>query len=299
MPWSRVAPIGRCRASDIGGARHGAYHVRRDLTSTGHIVAIAESGQHVKCASSARSRAPTSASSPASAPARATPRAELLLQPASGYSVHQLLSGLRQLQRGRAVANTSRPRTGCRPITRCGTASPGSSRSELTPVSVPDGAHEAMPDLASAATAPAHARQGPPASAGFLLRHGRISRGVRGSTRPLKRSLTTIRFDHPAQQIVLQSLRPRVEDTSSGSSASSRRIKLLPSSSMAPSSRPCSDSSVGSDRCVTIVAEVGGLLSFRRSPPAHGLSGSYPRALERRACAAAASPPATPPARRS
>ncbi len=40
---------------------------------------------------------------------------------------------------------------------------------------------------------------------GFLLRHGRIYRGARGWTKAYRRRwLTTVRFDHPAQQIVLQ-----------------------------------------------------------------------------------------------
>ena len=39
---------------------------------------------------------------------------------------------------------------------------------------------------------------------GFLLRHGRIYSGVRTWTQAYRRWLTTVRFDHPAQQIVLQ-----------------------------------------------------------------------------------------------
>ena len=39
---------------------------------------------------------------------------------------------------------------------------------------------------------------------GFLLRHGRIYAGKKGWTLPYRRWLTTVRFDHPAQQIVLQ-----------------------------------------------------------------------------------------------
>jgi transposase len=39
---------------------------------------------------------------------------------------------------------------------------------------------------------------------GFLLRHGRVYRGLRGWTQAYRRWLTTVRFDHPAQQIVLQ-----------------------------------------------------------------------------------------------
>ena len=39
---------------------------------------------------------------------------------------------------------------------------------------------------------------------GFLLRHGRIYLGKKGWTVAYRRSLTTVRFEHPAQQIVFQ-----------------------------------------------------------------------------------------------
>jgi hypothetical protein len=39
---------------------------------------------------------------------------------------------------------------------------------------------------------------------GFLLRHGRIHPGKKGWTKPYRRWLATVRFEHPAQQIVLQ-----------------------------------------------------------------------------------------------
>ena len=74
------------------------------------------------------------------------------------------------------------------------------ARGELTPVWVPDGAHEAMRDLVRArATARRVLGEGPPAPAPYprpLVAFG--------WTRAYRRWLTTVRFDHPAQQIVLQ-----------------------------------------------------------------------------------------------
>ena len=76
---------------------------------------------------------------------------------------------------------------------------------ELTAVWVPDGAHEAMRDLVRArATAVRVLGKARQHLQGFLLRHGRIYAGKRGWTLAYRRWLTTVRFDHPAQQVVLQ-----------------------------------------------------------------------------------------------
>ncbi len=76
---------------------------------------------------------------------------------------------------------------------------------ELTAVWVPDDAHEAMRDLIRARSTAVRvlvkARQH---LQGFLLRHGRIYAGKKGWTLAYRRWLTTIRFDHCAQQVVLQ-----------------------------------------------------------------------------------------------
>jgi hypothetical protein len=47
---------------------------------------------------------------------------------------------------------------------------------------------------------------------GFLLRHGRVYAGKKGWTLPYRRWLTTLRFDHPAQQVVLQDYIHSVHD---------------------------------------------------------------------------------------
>jgi transposase len=69
---------------------------------------------------------------------------------------------------------------------------------ELTPVWVPDAAHEAMRDLVRArATARRVLGKARQHLQGFLLRHSRIYRGLRGWTMAYRRWLTTVRFDHP------------------------------------------------------------------------------------------------------
>src|ERR1700751_6455464 len=92
---------------------------------------------------------------------------------------------------------------------------------ELTAIWIPDAAHEAMRDLvrarATAVRALSKARQH---LQGFLLRHDRIYHGARTWTLAYRRWLTTVRFDHPAQQIVLQDYIHAVED------AESRRDRL-------------------------------------------------------------------------
>src|SRR6201981_4029753 len=92
---------------------------------------------------------------------------------------------------------------------------------ELTAVWVPDAAHEAMRDLgrarATAGRVLARARQH---LQGFLLRHERIYPGPRAWTLAYRRWLTTVRFDHPAQQIVLQDYIHAIQD------AEARRDRL-------------------------------------------------------------------------
>ena len=84
---------------------------------------------------------------------------------------------------------------------------------ELTAVWVPDAAHEAMRDLirarATAVRVLGKARQH---LQGFLLRHGRIYAGRTTWTLAYRRWLATLRFAHPAQQIVLQDYIHAVQD---------------------------------------------------------------------------------------
>ena len=95
---------------------------------------------------------------------------------------------------------------------------------------VPDAAHEAMRDLVRArATARRVLGKARQHLQGFLLRHGRIYRGIRGWTRAYRRWLTTVRFDHPAQQIVLQDYIHAVENAEARLECLERQIEeLLP-----------------------------------------------------------------------
>src|SRR5262249_44353063 len=109
---------------------------------------------------------------------------------------------------------------------------------------------------------------------GFLLRHDRIYHGARAWTLAYRRWLTTVRFEHPAQQIVLQDYIHAVQEAETRRDRLTQQIdELLPNWSMAPvvavlqSMRgvaPCSGRHrrSGSRR----------LPSLRQSPAADGLS---------------------------
>ena len=88
---------------------------------------------------------------------------------------------------------------------------------ELTAVWVPDAAHEAMRDLVRArATAVRVLGKARQHLQGFLLRHGRIYAGRTTWTLAYRRWLTTLRFQHPAQQIVLQDYIHAIQDAERG-----------------------------------------------------------------------------------
>src|SRR3954470_12398238 len=75
----------------------------------------------------------------------------------------------------------------------------------LTPVWIPDPTHEAMRDLVRARTAAMEAvRRARQQLQGFLLRHGRVFAGRRAWSPAHRRWLAGLRFEHPAQQVVLQ-----------------------------------------------------------------------------------------------
>ena len=148
---------------------------------------------------------------------------------------------------------------------------------ELTDVWVPDAAHEAMRDLvrarATAAKVLSKARQH---LSGFLLRHGKIYSGVRTWTQAYRRWLTTVRFDHPAQQIVLQDYIDAVTDAEQRVGRLTRQItELLPDWSMAPVATAIQAMrGMAVINAVTVVAEVGDFA--RRLRPAHNSSRGFP-----------------------
>ncbi len=76
---------------------------------------------------------------------------------------------------------------------------------ELTPIWIPDPTHEAMRDLVRARTAAMETvRRARQQLQGFLLRHGRVFAGRKAWSPAHRRWLAGLRFEHPAQQVVLQ-----------------------------------------------------------------------------------------------
>jgi transposase len=135
---------------------------------------------------------------------------------------------------------------------------------ELTTIWIPDAAHEAMRDLVRArATAVRVLSKARQHLQGFLLRHDQIYRGARAWTLAYRRWLTTVHFDHAAQQIVLQDYIHAVQDAEARRDRLTRQIEeLLPSWSMAPVAAALQAMrGVALVVAVTVVAEVG---DFRR-----------------------------------
>jgi len=136
---------------------------------------------------------------------------------------------------------------------------------ELTAVWVPDAAHEAMRDLirarATAVRVLGKARQH---LQGFLLRHGQVYAGKKGWTLAYRRWLTTVRFGHPAQQIVFQDYVHAVADAEQRVERLTGQIaELVPSWSLAPVVEAVQAMrGVGFIVAVTVVAEVGDFSRF-------------------------------------
>jgi transposase len=136
---------------------------------------------------------------------------------------------------------------------------------ELTAVWVPDEAHEAMRDLVRArATAIRVLGKARQHLQGFLLRHGRIYPGKKGWTVAYRRWLATVRFDHPAQQIVLQDYVDAVGDAEARVEKLTGQIAdLLPSWSLSPIVEAIQAMrGVAFVVAVTVVAEVGDFSRF-------------------------------------
>jgi len=155
-----------------------------------------------------------------------------------GYGLHRLLTGrghhclvvapsLVPIKAGDRVKTDRRDALMLAKLHRAG---------ELTPIWIPDDAHEAMRDLVRArATAVRVLGKARQHLQGFLLRHEQIYRGARAWTLAYKRWLTTVRFDHPAQQIILQDYIHAVQDAEARRDRLTGQIEeLLPIWSMAP-----------------------------------------------------------------
>jgi transposase len=136
---------------------------------------------------------------------------------------------------------------------------------ELTAVWVPDTAHEAVRDLVRARATAVHvcgkARQH---LQGFLLRHGRIYAGKKGWTQAYRRWLTTVRFDHPAQQIVLQDYIHAVSDAEARIDRLTQQIEeMVPQWSMAPVVQALQAMrGIAQIGAVTLVSEIGDFSRF-------------------------------------
>ena len=154
-----------------------------------------------------------------------------------GYGLHRLLTGrgyscivvapsLIPMKSGDRVKTDRRDAMILAKLHRAG---------ELTAIWVPDAAHEAMRDLVRArATAGRVLSKARQHLQGFLLRHEQIYRGARAWTLAYRRWLTTVRFDHPAQQIVLQDYINAVADAEARRDRLTRQIEeVLPSWAMA------------------------------------------------------------------
>ena len=99
---------------------------------------------------------------------------------------------------------------------------------------------------------------------GFRLRHGRIYPGKKGWTKACRRWLMTVRFEHPAQQIVLQDHIHSVTDAETRIERLTGQIAgLLPSWSLAPVVEAIQAMrGVAFIVAATVVAEVGDFHRF-------------------------------------
>ncbi len=136
---------------------------------------------------------------------------------------------------------------------------------ELTAVWVPDAAHEAMRDLVRArATAMRVTGKARQHLQGFLLRHSRVYPGKKGWTVAYRRWLTTVRFEHRAQQIVFQDYVDAVTDAEARVAKLTGQIAgLLPDWTLAPVVEAVQAMrGVAFIVAVTVVAEVGDFSRF-------------------------------------
>jgi transposase len=107
---------------------------------------------------------------------------------------------------------------------------------ELTPVWIPDPTHEAMRDLVRARTAAMEAvRRARQQLQGFLLRHGRVFAGRKTWSPAHRRWLAGLRFEHPAQQVVLQEQIDTIDEAERRRDRLEAQIReLVPGWSLAP-----------------------------------------------------------------
>jgi transposase len=146
---------------------------------------------------------------------------------------------------------------------------------ELRAIWVPDAAHEAMRDLVRARlVAVQSVRRARRQLSGFLLRHGCIYDGKTAWTRTHRRWLSSLRFAHPAQQIVAQDYTAAISDAEQRCDALNEQIRLLlPAWSTAPVVHALQAlRGVALVVAATLVAELGDPRPVQKSSPADGPS---------------------------
>lgn len=137
---------------------------------------------------------------------------------------------------------------------------------ELTPVWVPDDAHEAMRDLCRARQAAMEAlRRARQQVLSFLLRHGRVYSDGGHWTRKHRLWLSAQRFDHPARQIAFGELVQAVEEAQGRRDRLAKQMQeLAPSWSLAKVVTAIQAlRGVALIAAITLVAEIG---DFHASP---------------------------------
>jgi transposase len=136
---------------------------------------------------------------------------------------------------------------------------------ELTPVWVPDPSHEAMRELVRAREAAMEElRRTRQHLQSFLLRHGRVFPGRGAWTKAHTRWLCELRFEHPAQHLVLAEYRQAILDAEVRLERLTEQVtELVPAWSMAPVIAAYQAlRGVSFLTAVTFVAEIGDVRRF-------------------------------------
>jgi transposase len=136
---------------------------------------------------------------------------------------------------------------------------------ELTPVWVPDPAHEAIRDLVRAREAAMEdLRAKRQHLQCFLLRHGRVFGGRSAWSRAHTRWLCELQFEHPAQYLVLSEYRQAIAEAETRLERLSQQVAdLVPAWSMAPViAADQAMRGVAFLTAVTFVAEIGDVRRF-------------------------------------
>jgi transposase len=150
---------------------------------------------------------------------------------------------------------------------------------ELTPVWVPDAAHEAVRDLVRAREAAMlDLRMKRQQLTAFLLRHDRIFPGRKTWSRAHIRWLCEQRFEHPAHQIVMQEYRQAIDDAETRLGRLEGQLAdVVPQWSMAPVVEAFQAMrGVGLLAAVIFVAEVGDVRRFESPSQLMGYLGLVP-----------------------